>query len=213
MRNTNARNYLWPCAIATLVAVFSAARADDATPPAPPPEAGAQQDAGLPIAAPPTASAAAEAPAAEPAPPPDARPAPAPPAADSILLSHETEEELAAFTGQLLRVVAALGVVIGLVYLSLRLLGARFGAHVSRPGDLVRVLEAKRLDAKTTLYLVEVAGKATLIGVSEHEVRSLAPLAIDDAEIRAALALRDGPRDRKAFARVLAAKLDDRKET
>lgn len=113
------------------------------------------------------------------------------PAPGGVDVLPEEVDRWATFAGQVIRMLAVLGAIAAVGWIVAKVVGPRFGLYAARPTDLIRVLETKRLDAKTTLYLVEVAGKTTLIGVSEGEVRSLAPLEIDEDRVRDALAVRD----------------------
>jgi flagellar biogenesis protein FliO len=130
----------------------------------------------------------APAPAAGPAPPP----AEAPGAQAPALPFDEDVNHWSDFAASAVKMVAALGLIAATGYLAARLVGPRIAATRARSDDLIKVLEVKRLDPKTTLYLVEVAGKTTLIGVSENEVRSLVPLEIDEERLREAIARREG---------------------
>ena len=114
--------------------------------------------------------------------------------------------ELAAFAGQFLRVLAVLGAIVALGYLAMRVLGPRFAPIEGKSGDLIRVIEMKRLDPKTTLYLIEVAGQHALVAVSDREVRSLTPVSLDAERVRAALALRGEKAQARgaSFAKILA---------
>jgi flagellar biogenesis protein FliO len=140
------------------------------------------------------------------APPPTPVPAEAPPLPSAI---QEDMDRWADFGAAAFKMIAAIGVMAAAGAICVKLLGPRLAATRARDDDLIKVLEAKRLDLKTTLYLVEIAGAPTLIGVSENEVRGLAPLEIDGERVREALArraAREAPAPAGKFVRVLARK-------
>ncbi len=169
----------------------------------------------------PAAPAPAPAPAAAEAPAPAAPPAAAPPApaappgtgaavkkpADPSGVATPRVEPPKAFADdgaasllwQLLRTAVALGIVCAIAYFGLKLFGARLAARGA--GTVVKVVDQGRLDAKTTLYLVEVAGQYILVGVGDGGVQALTPVALDADRIRAAL----GQRGARPFASVLEA--------
>ncbi|HVY62760.1 MAG TPA: flagellar biosynthetic protein FliO, partial [Planctomycetota bacterium] len=81
----------------------------------------------------------------------------------------------------------------------------RFSPMAGRPGDLIKVVDVKRLDPKTALYVVEVGGKHALLAVSEHEVKGLSSLELDDELIREQAAKRDASRPPAlSFGQILA---------
>ena len=108
------------------------------------------------------------------------------------------------FAWNLVKLVAILGGMAGLGAIAVRVIGPRFSPLAGKPGDMIRVVDVKRLDTKTSLYLVEVAGKHTLLSVSENEVRGLSALELDDQKLAEQVARRDVGAPRVAFGQILA---------
>lgn len=110
----------------------------------------------------------------------------------------------------LVQTLLALGLVCGLAYVIFRWLLPRLSA-VGRTGGMVRVVERAPLDARNSLYVVEVAGRWLLVASSEKGVELVGELdagAAEEAE-REALVKRpsfgtDAAAVREAFADRLA---------
>ncbi|HEY8497781.1 MAG TPA: flagellar biosynthetic protein FliO [Limnochordales bacterium] len=75
--------------------------------------------------------------------------------------------------GDLLRVVAALAVLLPLAYVTARFAGSRLAV---RPSRALRVVDALSLGPGRSLYLVEVGERLVLIGVSGQQMQPLACL-------------------------------------
>jgi flagellar biogenesis protein FliO len=104
--------------------------------------------------------------------------------------------------GLLLLAMCAMG------FLTVRVFGPRTGSGSGGPDDVIQVREQRRLDPKTTLYLVEVAGQPVLLAVSDRQVRKVAGTAeLDEAAVRRAL---DGRAPRPTGVRTFAALLRSR---
>jgi flagellar protein FliO/FliZ len=78
--------------------------------------------------------------------------------------------------GELLKLVVALGVTIGLFY-ALALFMKRMQVGTGRSGNLITVLAALPLGGKEKLWVVEVAGEKLLVGTSPGNVSCLHVLA------------------------------------
>ncbi|HWS54008.1 MAG TPA: flagellar biosynthetic protein FliO [Pyrinomonadaceae bacterium] len=110
----------------------------------------------------------------------------------------------------LVQTLLALGLVCGLAYVIFRWLLPRLSA-VGRPGGMVRVVERAPLDARNSLYVVEVAGRWLLVASSEKGVELVSELdaaSAGEAE-RAAVVKRpsfggDAAAVREAFSERLA---------
>lgn len=100
--------------------------------------------------------------------------------------------------GYAIKTIAMLGLLCVMGYAVVRFLGPRVGPLGGREEDVIQVKELKRLDPKTTLYLVEVAGRHVLLAVSDREVRPIGDVALDEAAIARKLAGKaprpEGPR-------------------
>jgi len=96
-------------------------------------------------------------------------------------------EDGIAFTWKLIQLAAFLAGMSALGWLSVRVLGPRLAHLGTKPGDLIKIVEQKRLDPRTTLYVVEVAGKHALLAVSDREVRALSAVSLDDPAARAVI--------------------------
>lgn len=109
---------------------------------------------------------------------------PSPPKIDPQAFDTEPPEAAESSVWSLLRMLAALGVVLGLVYISLnwglrRLMGARapgFGG-----ASVVKVVERIPLDPKTSLFVIKAAGEYLLIGRGEQGLSTLSKL--DSVEV------------------------------
>ncbi|MEW6045935.1 MAG: flagellar biosynthetic protein FliO [Bacillota bacterium] len=82
--------------------------------------------------------------------------------------------------GDLLRVIGALAVLVPLAYLTTRLVGSRSGI---RSRQMMRILDTLPLGPGRALYLVEVGGRALVIGVAGQQIHRIAT--IDDPEVLA----------------------------
>ncbi len=110
----------------------------------------------------------------------------------------------------LVQTLLALGLVCGLAYVLFRWLLPRLSV-VGRQGGMVRVVERAPLDARNSLYVVEVTGRWLLVASSEKGVELVSELDAGTAEEaeREALAKRptfggDAAAVREAFADRLA---------
>lgn len=90
---------------------------------------------------------------------------------------------------QLVRTVLALGVVIGLIYLIVKLLLPRFvRATVNKGATQLRLIERLIIDPRHTVALVEVAeGQRVLLGLGEGGVRLLTTVHTGKPSFNAAL--------------------------
>ncbi|MEO1483157.1 MAG: flagellar biosynthetic protein FliO [Myxococcota bacterium] len=94
--------------------------------------------------------------------------------------NNEPIEEERTLTGQLIRTVFALGIVVGLIYLIFKLGLGRLLQGGGIPGlssssnREVRVVERTAIDGKNALYLVELGGeRRILVGGGDHGVTYL----------------------------------------
>lgn len=94
--------------------------------------------------------------------------------------NNEPLEEERTLTGQLIRTVLALGVVVGLIYLIFKLglgrllQGGGIPGLTSSSGREVKVLERTAIDGKNALYLIELSGaRRILVGGGDHGVSYL----------------------------------------
>lgn len=125
------------------------------------------------------------------APAPGAAPAPVPPdplAADDTIPGVNASD--AGFDGlkQLLQMLLVLGIVVGLIYLTLnfglrRLMGLR-GVPMGR-SQLVQVVERIPLDPKRAMYVVRAGGEYLLVGGGEEGLSLITRL--DGASVQAAM--------------------------
>lgn len=83
--------------------------------------------------------------------------------------------------GMLLQTLLALIAVCGLAYVIFRVILPRLQL-VQNSGGIIRVVERVGLDAKRSLYVVEVAGKWMLVGSSENGVNLVSELDQIEAE-------------------------------
>lgn len=93
------------------------------------------------------------------------------------------------FFMMLLQTLLALGLVCGLAYAIFRWLLPRLSV-VGRQGGMVRVVERAPLDARNSLYVVEVAGRWLLVASTEKGVELVSELdaaSAEEAERAAAL--------------------------
>ncbi|MFC1705336.1 flagellar biosynthetic protein FliO [Planctomycetota bacterium] len=100
-----------------------------------------------------------------------------------------TEEALNAGVDLLTYVVKTLvmlGLLCVMAYATVRFLGPKIGPGAGSPGDLIKVIETRRIDPKTTLFLVEVSGHYALLATSDHQVRGLSAVELDEGAIRKA---------------------------
>ncbi len=164
------------------------------------------------------ASATEGPPPPAPAPAPGAAPGPAPVSAPKPTSAPGAVPEMPKavsqeldFGWQILKMIGALAIVCGLGYVGIRVLASRTEKARRGDGSLIRVHDVKRLEAKASIYLVEVAGQFVLVGVGEHEVRCLTPSELDPLRVREALAERDRqqpakPQASSPFSAILAKK-------
>jgi flagellar biosynthetic protein FliO len=83
----------------------------------------------------------------------------------------------------LLQTIVALAAVCGLAYLIFRVVLPRLQIVPNGSGGMIRVVERVGLDAKRSLFVIEVAGKWMLVGASENGVNLVSEL--DAAEAAA----------------------------
>lgn len=88
--------------------------------------------------------------------------------ASEALPSYET-----AFFKMALTFVAVIVGIIGTIWLMRRLASGRLGGG---SGHAIKVVERKALSPKTTLYVIEVDGKQTVIAESQLEIKHLMDL-------------------------------------
>ncbi len=86
------------------------------------------------------------------------------------------------FLWMLLQTVFALGLVCGLAYLIFRVILPRLAVSYGS-NNMVRVVDRIGLDARKSLYVIEVAGKWMLVASSESGVQLIAELDADSAKI------------------------------
>ncbi|MHC4831641.1 MAG: flagellar biosynthetic protein FliO [Planctomycetota bacterium] len=106
--------------------------------------------------------------------------------------------------GQTLKTVGWLGALCLMFYLVAKLVGPRFGPLKTSPGDRIKVVEFKRIDAKTTLYLLEVGGKPLLVSVSDRAVQALTDTELTQEAVEEAAAAAKAAAPAKGFAALLA---------
>lgn len=95
-----------------------------------------------------------------------------------ILADVTPPDALPSYEGVFLKMILTLAALvvglIGAVWFFKRMSGNRF--NNSSPGRSIQVLERKALSPKTTLYLIDVDGKQSLIAESQFEVRKVMEL-------------------------------------
>ncbi len=83
----------------------------------------------------------------------------------------------------LLQTFAALGLVCGLAYLIFRVVLPKLGTSFNGSNNMVRVVDRVGLDARKSLYVIEVAGKWMLVAGSENGVRLITELDANTAKV------------------------------
>lgn len=78
-------------------------------------------------------------------------------------------------TGSLIQVVLALGVTVGVLLLC-AFAARRLMGGLQRGGEQIEIVAVKALGSRERLVLVEVAGEATLLGVSPNGITALRQL-------------------------------------
>jgi len=86
------------------------------------------------------------------------------------------------FLWMLLKTIFALGLVCGLAYLIFRVILPRLAVSYGS-NNMVRVVDRIGLDARKSLYVIEVAGKWMLVASSESGVQLISELDPDSAKI------------------------------
>lgn len=86
------------------------------------------------------------------------------------------------FVWMLVQTIFALVVVCGLAYLIFRVILPRLAVSYGT-NNMVRVVDRIGLDARKSLYVIEVAGKWMLVAASESGVQLIAELDADSAKI------------------------------
>lgn len=107
----------------------------------------------------------------------------------------------------LIRTVAYLGGLCALGYLCVKVLGPRLSPVGGKSTDLIKVVDMKRLDPQTTLYIVEAGGRHALISAGPGGVHALSKLELDDELIREQAKAREAEKaaaPKIPFASVLA---------
>jgi len=84
------------------------------------------------------------------------------------------------FLWMLVQTIFALGLVIGLAYLIFRVILPRLAVSYGS-NNMVRVVDRIGLEARKSLYVIEVAGKFMLVASSESGVQLIAELDADSA--------------------------------
>ncbi|RME73157.1 MAG: hypothetical protein D6776_07575 [Planctomycetota bacterium] len=114
------------------------------------------------------------------------------PRAATTTASARGPAELLGDTGELLmlliKTAALLGAMALLGLLVVRIYGPRAAVAGAGGGGAIRILAVQRLEARTTLYLLEVAGSPLLVAVSDREVRALTRTQLDAQAVREAVA-------------------------
>ncbi len=89
-------------------------------------------------------------------------------------------EALPSYEGAFLKMaitfVAVIVGIIGTVWLMRRLAGGRIGGS---HGQSIQIIERKAISQKTTLYVIEVDGKQTVIAESQLEIKRVMDLDLD----------------------------------
>ncbi|MEW6050488.1 MAG: flagellar biosynthetic protein FliO [Candidatus Zixiibacteriota bacterium] len=113
----------------------------------------------------------------------------------------------AAATISILKMLAALAVVIGCIYLGIYLLKKLMGRRRRGGGAerILEILETAYIDPKKSLSLVRVADKSVLIGVTDNQISVLTEL---DPEKTQALATANATGQRGSFAGLLRSATD-----
>lgn len=83
---------------------------------------------------------------------------------------------------------ALLGAIALLGYLVVRIFGPRHGGLARGGEELIRVLAVRRLEPRTTIYLLEVAGTPLVVSVSDRQVRALTEARLEEERLAAVLA-------------------------
>ena len=88
------------------------------------------------------------------------------------------------FLWMLVQTIFALALVCGLAYVIFRVILPKLGANFGAGDNMVRVVDRIALDARKSLYVIEVAGKWMLVASSESGVQLICEL--DAAEAKSA---------------------------
>lgn len=96
-------------------------------------------------------------------------------------LVAETEKVTDAGVGSLIiRLTFSLGLIIGLIYLSLYLLKkSSLGMKKNRAGDLVQILERCYISPKKGIFIVKIGEKVLALGVTESQINLLSEISFD----------------------------------
>lgn len=114
------------------------------------------------------------------------------------------------FLWMLVQTIFALAMVIGLAYLIFRVLLPRLAVNYGS-NNMVRVVDRIGLEARKSLYVIEVAGKWMLVASSENGVQFIAELDPADAKLAEdeILKNRQLPAGSSAFGKSFSDKLNE----
>jgi len=114
------------------------------------------------------------------------------------------------FLWMLLQTIFALAMVIGLAYLIFRVILPRLAVSYGS-NNMVRVVDRIGLEARKSLYVIEVAGKWMLVASSENGVQFIAELNAADAKLaeEEILKNRQLPEGGAAFGKSFSDKLNE----
>lgn len=91
-----------------------------------------------------------------------------------LAAAAETASAADPLTGAYLRFVAALALVIGVMFVLYALVKKRFSLLHNRAGSAIRVVETRPLTPRASICLVEVRGQEFLLGLSQSGINLLA---------------------------------------
>lgn len=83
---------------------------------------------------------------------------------------HASSSALSTF-GYILSLLFTFGLVIGLAYFTSRFLGYKFGGQINAGSS--RIITTLALGPNRALYVVEIAGKVLVLGVTDHTIQML----------------------------------------
>lgn len=114
------------------------------------------------------------------------------------------------FLWMLVQTVLALAFVCGIAYLIFRVILPRLATNYGA-NSMIRIVDRAGLEARKTLYVIEVAGKWLLVSTSEAGVQMISDLDPETAkEMEAAkIAGRDSPRPAMANGKSFAERLEE----
>lgn len=85
-----------------------------------------------------------------------------------------------AFMKMIITFIAVVVGIIGTIWLMRRLMGGRVGGS---HGHSIKVIERKAISPKTTLYVIEVDNKQSVIAESQLEIKHLMDLEISSSDV------------------------------